>query len=98
MNSCDQHQRNIQVRLNVDDHPFLKGTHQIFQYDTMIDYEELLNCVEHHITCNQKYCLRKKARKLVCRYKAPWDLCDQSRLYVEEIGEKKYEPRRNDDR
>lgn len=64
----------------------------------MIDYEELLNCVEHHITCNVKSCLRKKGGKLVCRYKAPWELCHISKLYVDDNGEKRYEPRRNDDR
>jgi len=63
-----------------------------------MDYEELLNCVERHITCNEKSCLRKKGRKFLCRYKAPWKLCNKSKLYVDENGENKYEPRRNDDR
>ena len=35
---------------------------------------------------------------MVCRYHAPWDLCDHSKIYIDEQGEKKYEPRRNDDR
>ena len=35
---------------------------------------------------------------MVCRYHAPWDLCDRSKLYIDEQGEKNYEPRRNDDR
>ena len=35
---------------------------------------------------------------MACQYHAPWDLCDQSKLYIDEQGEKKYEPRRNDDR
>ena len=35
---------------------------------------------------------------MVCQYHAPWDLCDQSKLYIDEQGEKKYEPKRNDDR
>ena len=48
----------------------------------MIDYEELRNCVERHITCNERSCLPKKAGRLVCRYKAPWDLCEESKLYV----------------
>ena len=39
MNSHNQHQRNIQVRLNVYDHPSVKDTEQIFQSDIMIDYE-----------------------------------------------------------
>lgn len=54
----------------------------------MLDYEELLDFVECHITCNKKYCLCKNARILVCRDKAPWDLCDHSKLYVDENGEK----------
>ena len=35
---------------------------------------------------------------MVCRYHAPWDICDHSKLYIDEQGEKKYEPRRNDDK
>lgn len=38
----------------------------------MIDYQELLNFVERHITCNERSCFRKKSGRLVCRYKAPW--------------------------
>ena len=56
MNPRNQHQRNIQVRVNVDDHPSLKDTEQIFQYNRMVDYEEVLNCVERHITCSEKTC------------------------------------------
>jgi len=98
MNPCDRHQRNIQVRFNVDDHPCLKETQQIFQFDPMINYEELLNYVEHHITCNEKPFLHKKVGRLVCLYKSPWDLCDHSKFYVDDNEEEKYEPRRNDDR
>ena len=28
----------------------------------------------------------------------PWELCDHSKLYIDENREKKYEPMRNDDR
>ena len=31
-------------------------------------------------------------------YHAPWDLCDHSKIYIDEKGDKKYEPKRNDDR
>jgi len=31
MNPRNRHQRNIHVRLNVDDHPSIKDTKQIFQ-------------------------------------------------------------------
>ena len=92
-NPRNQHQININVRRDNDDHPCLKDTNQIFQSDPNIDYEELLNCVERHITCNAKSCLRKKGGKMVCRYKAPWELCQTSKLYVDENGEKRYEPR-----
>ena len=71
---------------------------QIFQSDFMIDYEELLICVEGHIICNEKTFLHKKVGRLVCHYKAPWDLCDHSKLYLDQNWEKIYEPRRNDDR
>ena len=98
INPREGHQRNIQIGDNVDDHPCVKGTEQIFQSDPMTDYEELINYVERHISCNERSCLRKKGGKLVCRYHAPWDICDQSKLYIDEQGEKKYEPRRNDDR
>jgi len=33
-----------------------------------------------------------------CRYHAPWQFCNNSKLYVDENDEKKYEPKRNDDR
>ena len=98
INPREGHQHKIQNVVNVYDHPSVKETKQIFQSDPMIDYEELLNCVEHHITCNEKSCLRKKGGKMVCRYHAPWDLCDHSKLYIDEQGEKKYEPKQNDDR
>ena len=35
---------------------------------------------------------------MVCRYHAPWDLCDHSKIYIDEQGGKRYEPKRNDDR
>ena len=57
INQHEGHQRNIQIGDNVDDHPCVKGTEQIFQSNPMTDYEELLNCVERHITCNEKTCL-----------------------------------------
>ena len=35
---------------------------------------------------------------LTCWYNALWDLCDESRLFIDDQGRKKYEPARNDDR
>ena len=93
INPCEGHQRKIQIGYNVDDHPSVKDTKQIFQSDPMIDYEELLNCVEYHITCNEKSCLRKKGGKMVYRYHVPWDPFDHSKIYNDEQREKKYEPR-----
>ena len=63
-----------------------------------MDYEELVNCIGSHIICNVKSCLQKKVRKLLCRYKEPWELCNTSKLYVDENGEKRYKPKRNDER
>ena len=34
----------------------------------------------------------------MCRYNAPWELQDQSKMFVNEKGHKKYEPAHNDDR
>ena len=71
INPHEGHQRKIQIGENVDDHPSVKDTKQMFQSDPMIDNEEILNCVERHITCNEKSCLQKKGGKMVCRYHAP---------------------------
>lgn len=48
-NPRNEYQRIIHIQQNDDDH-CLKNTERIFQFDVMMDYEELLNCVEHHIT------------------------------------------------
>ena len=34
----------------------------------------------------------------MCRYNAPWQLQDQSKIFVNDKGHKKYEPAHNDDR
>ena len=39
INPREEHQRKIQFGDNVDDHPSVKDTEQIFQLDPMIDYE-----------------------------------------------------------
>ena len=39
INPCEGHQHNIQIGVNVDDHPSTKYTKQIIQSDPMIDYE-----------------------------------------------------------
>ena len=52
INPREGHQWNIQIGDNVNDHTSMKDIEQIFQSDPIIDYEELLNFVEFHITCN----------------------------------------------
>ena len=39
INPHEGHQRKIQIGDNVENHPSLKDTEQIFQLDPMIDYE-----------------------------------------------------------
>ena len=34
----------------------------------------------------------------MCQYNAPWELQDESKIFVNDKGQKKYEPARNDDR
>ena len=34
----------------------------------------------------------------MCRYNAPWELQDQSKIFVNDKGHKKYEPTPNDNR
>ena len=41
--------------------------------------------------------MHTKGTILTCRYNAPWDICDESRLFIDDQGRKKYEPSRNDD-
>jgi hypothetical protein len=62
------------------------------------DYEHLLNHVQRHTTCSVDSCLCKKGYVLTCRYNAPWEVRDDSLLFIDEKGRKKYEPTRNDDR
>eukprot|EP01018_Ginkgo_biloba_P040472 Gb_22018 [translate_table: standard] len=48
--------------------------------------------------CNEGSCLCKKGRSLVCRYNSPWELRSESTFFIDENGQKKYEPKQNDDR
>eukprot|EP01018_Ginkgo_biloba_P038592 Gb_30228 [translate_table: standard] len=97
-NPREPHQRNIQVHRSLLDDPCLLDTRKIFEREARKDYEELVNHVEQHTKCNEGSCLRKKGRSLVCRYNAPWELRSESTLFIDENGQKKYEPKQNDDR
>jgi hypothetical protein len=45
-----------------------------------------------------RFLFAKKGSILKCRYNAPWEVRDDSILFIDEKGKKKYEPTRNDDR
>ena len=70
----------------------------IFSSNPHDDYEHLLNRVQRHTKCSVDSCLRKKGSILSCCYNSPWDVQDESLLFIDEKGRKKYEPARNDDR
>jgi hypothetical protein len=57
-----------------------------------------LNRVQRHTKCSVDSCLHKKGYVVTCRYNAPWEVRDDSLLFIDEKGRKKYEPTRNDDR
>jgi ATP-dependent DNA helicase PIF1 len=97
-NPRDIHRRNIMVPRSINDDPCLLNTDQIFSSNPHDDYEHLLNRVQRHTKCSVDSCLRKKGSILSCRYNAPWDVRDESLLFIDEKGRKKYEPARNDDR
>ena len=58
----------------------------------------MLNNVQRHTKCTVDSCLCKKDTILTCQYNYPWDHFDESRLFIDDQGRKKYEPTRNDDR
>ena len=57
-----------------------------------------MNRVQRHTKCSVDSCLCKKGTILTCWYNAPWDLSEESRLFIDDQGRKKYDPIRNDDR
>lgn len=97
-NPRDIHRHNIMVPQSLNDDPCLLNIGQIFSYNPHNDYEELLNHVQRHTKCNVDSCLCKNDTILICQYNAPWDLCDELRLFIDDEGRKKYEPKRNDDK
>jgi len=97
-NPRDLNCRNIMVPRSLNDDPCLLNVGQIFSSNPHNDYKELLNRVQKHTKCTVDSCLCKKGTILTCWYNAPWDLCDESRLFIDDQGRKKYEPTRNDDK
>jgi ATP-dependent DNA helicase PIF1 len=97
-NPRDIHRRNIMVHRSLNDDPCLLNSEQILSSNAQDDYEHLLNRVQRHTKCSVDSCLRKKGSILKCRYNAPWEVRDDSILFIDEKGKKKYEPARNDDR
>jgi ATP-dependent DNA helicase PIF1 len=86
------------VPRSLNDDPCLLNSEQILSSNAQDDYEHLLNRVQRHTKCSVDSCLRKKGSILKCRYNAPWEVHDDSILFIDEKGKKKYEPARNDDR
>jgi hypothetical protein len=80
------------VPRSINDDPCLLNTNQIFSSNPHDDYEHLLNRVQRHTKCSVDSCLRKKGAILSCRYNAPWEVRDESLLFIDEKGRKKYEP------
>ena len=72
------------VPISLNDDPWLLNTDHIFSCNPHNDYEELLNRVQRHTKCSVDSCLRKKGTILTCRYNAPWDLSEESRLFIDD--------------
>lgn len=86
------------VPRRLNDDCFLFNAGNIFSSLPHNDYKELLNCVQRHTKCTVDSSLCKKGTILTCLYNAPWDLCNESRLFIDDQGRKKYDLARNDDR
>ena len=97
-NPRDAHHSNISIHRPPEEDPCLLDTSEIFNIDHLDDYEQLANRVQCHTRCSVHSCLRKKGSSYMCRYNAPWELQDQSKIFVNDKGHKKYEPTRNNDR
>ena len=80
------------VHRTLNDDPCLLNTEQILSSNAQDDYEHLLNHVQRHKNCSVDSCLRKKGSILKCRYNAPWEVRDDSILFIDEKGKNKYEP------
>jgi hypothetical protein len=97
-NPRDIHRRNIMVPRSINDDPCLLSIDWIFSSNPHDDYEHLLNCVQRHTKCSVDSYLYKKGAILSFHYNDPWDVRDESLLFIDEKGRKKYEPTQNDDR
>ena len=54
------------------------------------DYADLVNCVQRHTKCSTAYCLRKKSNgEQYCRFKFPFEDCNETYIEFEEINSKK---------
>ena len=54
--------------------------------------------VQKYYECTVHPFLWKKGSILACCYNTPWELHDESILFINEKGQNKYEPAHNDDR
>ena len=83
---------------SIEDGTFLLDTKDILSSNPLHDYEQLLNRVQRHTKCTANSCLCKKGNTLECRYKCPWKVQNESSLYIDEKGQKTYNPTCNDER
>ena len=81
-------------------HPCARRFEDVEDFEA--DYESLINCVQRHTRCKERYCLRKKRGSAVaeCRFGYPKPLVDPTAVSVDRSdgGHVKVtvEPRRND--
>jgi hypothetical protein len=79
------------VPRSVNYYPCMLNSEQILSSNPHDDYEHLLNCVQIHTKCSANYCFQKKGSIITCRYNAPWEVHDDSILFIDEKGKNKYE-------
>jgi len=77
-------------------YPCLLYTQNILQSKPFVDYNELVNYVEHHTKCTLQTCLRKVGHDVECCYKAPWNLQQTFTLEIDENGQPKHTHACND--
>ena len=94
----DTHHRNISLHRPIHEDPCLLDSTKIFNANPLEDYEQLANRVQRHTRCSTNSCLWKKGSSYTCRYNAPWELQDHSKLFIDDKGQNKYEPTCYDDR
>ena len=96
-NPHDTHHRNISIHRPLHEDPRLLDSTKIFNANPLEDYEQLANRVQRHTRCSTNSCLWKKGSSYTCRYNAPWELKDHSKLFIDDKGQNKYECACNDD-